>query len=389
MPTTSTSKINFKIIDWMRGLAALYVVLNHSHGGLFTNATEYSLHVNPKPNWHWWEKLSMYILDQTNLGVEFVILFFILSGFSIAHSLNSNEKVLPFYQRRLVRLYPPYVLGIIWAIVAFMAIAIIAPQVFGTGVEGEGPFNSLFYKFVAPKSILFNLVYIPTNLALTPQYWSLPFEIIFYFLIPWLIRRFNIYGILSVLVFTIGWFHYGISFMDADTAPIFLQHFIDFNIFFVVGILLYRYRDFFIINYKIGKKTSILLLFVIFEITGQLKLHMFHQHTTKISALLMTVFSAIVIISGLKYQIRFKLLEKIGSFSYTLYVTHVATIYIIKVIFYKLGFGFYNNYSLYEWYFGIISSVLCAWGLYYLAEYPSINYLKKLRKRTVPAIQTP
>jgi len=101
----------------------------------------------------------------------------------------------------------------------------------------------------------------------------------------------------------------------------------------------------------------------------------------------MTLFSFIVLISGLKYEIRFRPLEKIGSFSYTLYVTHVATIYIVKTIFYKLGFGFYNIYSLYEWYFGIVASVLCAWGLYYAAEYPSINYLKKLRKKVRTSMQ--
>src|ERR1700761_6780442 len=123
-------KVNFKVIDWMRGLAALFVVINHSRGQLFTTATQYAEHVKPKANWGAGEWINIVIMQHTSLGVEFVILFFLLSGFSIAHSLNNNDNTAAFYGRRLTRLYPTYIIGIAWAVFVFVMIKIAAPEVF-------------------------------------------------------------------------------------------------------------------------------------------------------------------------------------------------------------------------------------------------------------------
>ena len=73
----SPVKINWNIINWMRGLAALYVVVNHSRGGLFTNTANYITHIAPKDQWSLWEWLNIVLLQHTDLGTEFVILFFI------------------------------------------------------------------------------------------------------------------------------------------------------------------------------------------------------------------------------------------------------------------------------------------------------------------------
>ena len=82
-------KLNFKILDGLRGIASTYVLLNHARGNLLMGGNEYSK-IKPILNWSFTEKLYYSSLQLTTLGTEFVILFFILSGFSIAYSLKNK-----------------------------------------------------------------------------------------------------------------------------------------------------------------------------------------------------------------------------------------------------------------------------------------------------------
>ena len=386
-------KVNFKIIDWMRGLAALYVVFNHSRGFLFTNANEFAAKVEPKASWRWWEWIDIMILQHSSLSVEFVTLFFLLSGFSIAHSLSGEHKVTAFYGRRLIRLYPPYILGIVWALAVFIIIRATASDVFAKSIEGHLPLDIAYEKFGSFKVLLSNLLYMPIGNYLTPQYWSLPYEVIFYLSIPWFIRRFRLYAISTVAIFILGCFLYGALVLDTDDAltvtimhhqilTFYLpQYFIDFNIFFLIGFLFYKYKDVIIEKFRLNKWLSIGLLFVLFEFMVIVKAYKFQNQPNKVTDLIMVLFTFILIFASLKYQIRIKWLEKIGTFSYTLYVTHVASIFLVKLVLYKLGFHFYDIYNLYSWCLGIVAAVFFAWVLYYAAEYPSMNYLKKIRVR--------
>ncbi len=391
--TEQTYKVNFKIIDWMRGLAALYVVFNHSRGFLFTSANDYAARVAPKSQWHWWERLDFIAMQHANLSVEFVTLFFLLSGFSIAHSLSGEHKVSAFYSRRLVRLYPPYLMGIVWAFIVFIIIRAFASDVFLKTIEGHLPLDYAYKKFGSAKTIIFNLLYMPIGNYLTPQYWSLPYEVIFYLMIPWAARRFKLYSFVTVAIFIYGCFRFGPLVLDTDDAltvhlfnheilTFYLpQYFIDFNLFFLIGFLFYKYKDKIMHRFRLNKWISIAILFVLFELMVIIKAYKFHNDPNKITDMMMVLFTFILIFGSLKYQIRIKWLEWIGGFSYTLYVTHVASIFLVKLVAYKLGFHFYNIYNLYSWYFGIIVAVCCAFLLYHVAEYPSVKYLKKMRAK--------
>src|SRR6185369_5509062 len=114
---------------------------------LFTDAMQYATQVTPKSHWSYWEWFNMILMQHTDLGTEFVILFFVLSGFSIAHSLSANTDMKAFYVRRAIRLYPPYVLGIIWAIVVFLIIKEDAATIFYKPSEGNVPLAVEFNKF--------------------------------------------------------------------------------------------------------------------------------------------------------------------------------------------------------------------------------------------------
>ncbi|MCB0700640.1 MAG: acyltransferase [Chitinophagales bacterium] len=379
--TDTTYKIDWRIINWLRGLAAFYVVVNHSRGFLFTDTASYSANVNPQSNWAFWEWLQVRIMQFTNLGSEFVVFFFLLSGFSIAHSLRSNNDTKEFYKRRLLRLYPTYVLGIVWAIIAFVIISIFASPVFYAGVEGQEPLLRYYHYFIDLKALLLNLIYIPTDNYLTHQYWSLPHEVIFYLLAPWVIKKYRWMGIVALSWYLIGWAFSGISQNEPDSSPIFLQFTSDYAIYFFIGILFYRYKDRLISSFRLNKTATIVLGIVLFMSVSLMKGYVFHQVQNKVTGLGITLLAYVLLFGAMKNNIRIKPLERIGEYSYTLYVTHIATIFVLKTITYKMGYGFHLIDNMLIWYFGIFFSVFMAWGLYRVAEQPSTAYVSKMRLR--------
>ena len=96
----------FAFVDALRGFAALSVVLYHAYeGGHITGL------LAELPAW------VTQLLRQGSIGIA---VFFVLSGFVIAHSVAKSRVTLPFVGRfmlrRSLRLEPPYWLAIALAI---------------------------------------------------------------------------------------------------------------------------------------------------------------------------------------------------------------------------------------------------------------------------------
>ena len=112
MTMTEKRKIPFDILDSIRGIASLYVAIGHCRGILWVGGNEFSK-MFPRDTWSIGDYLMFGTSMLTRLAVEFVIVFFVLSGFSIAHSLSGNTSPLQFYKRRFIRIYPSYVAALI------------------------------------------------------------------------------------------------------------------------------------------------------------------------------------------------------------------------------------------------------------------------------------
>ncbi len=376
-----SGSVNFRIVDWMRGFAALGVVTNHARGNLFSTAEDYAREILPRAKWNVFDWADIMAMQQTNVGVEFVILFFVLSGFSIAHSLEKNVDIKAFYFKRLLRLYPPYLMGIGWALLMFWILSLLVPQIYYHSAENHPAFVAFFYKFTDLKTMLRNCLYAPKDNALTVQYWSLSFEVIFYLLAPFIIRKLRWAGVIALGLYALSFWNFGITHFDTNEDSVLANFFFNFNIYFLLGIVLYKKRDFLFQKFPLNKWTSLAALLILFEFMVISKAYLFNQENNKITSLAMALFATIMLIGGLKYAVRIKPLEWVGKFSYTLYLTHMASLFLLKIWAYKHGFHFYLISQPFVWIFGVAAAVAVSYALYYVAEFPSIQFLKSIRKK--------
>ena len=368
--------INFSILDALRGFAALYVCIAHARGLLWTGMVNY-LKKNPYDTWTIYDYSIAAFMSLTKLSGEFVIFFFVLSGFSIAHSLASKSSYLPFLKKRALRLYPTYLLGLLWAAVVLIVAMIYRPEYF-TGLTSSE--NVLLYRFqnstnfFSLKQIINNLLYNPNTSSIIAPYWSLVYEVIFYLLAPLFILRLRWYTIISVLLFVCGFF------FSSNSAL--LNYFFNYNFYFMIGI--YSYHKIPQLE-NLARSVSIsMLLIITIAAMGCMIVIESVSPDNKISMLLSAMLSVFLIANTLQKKIRINWLEKIGEFSYTLYATHFQTILILFIVYDLVGIIETNSLTNpFLWLSAVPISVAVAYLFYVVTEKKVKQYLNNLRSARV------
>lgn len=358
-------RINFSLLDGLRGLAAFYVLLGHCRGKLLIGGNQFAESV-PIDQWTLGDKLYYGSLQLTSLSREFVILFFVLSGFSIAYSLTRQTNLIDFYKKRLVRLYPPYILALLWAFVIF--------YFYNDYWHYIGDEHSVFGTW---QRTISNLFYVPDG-EFIPQFWSLTFEVLFYLIAPFLLvqlgtRKFYLW--FSLIIYAASLVY---SPWQTTSENIFLGFLLDYNVYFAFGVFTFwnleRLEKFSFFGTK--RNSWLLLLAIPVLIATNYKLGFY----TKTNLLLSALVSVALIVFVLKYEMKNRLLIWMGQFSYTLYITHYASLFFFIILLRhfipELSLPFNN------WYLWLLSLPFCvfiAWLLYFMAEAPSKKYLDRLR----------
>lgn len=358
-------KVNFKILDGLRGLAATYVVVNHSRGFIQKGGAELAKEI-PVENWSLFNKLFYAGLQVTTLGKEFVVFFFVLSGFSIAHSLTKKPAVLPFYTRRLIRLYPPYLLALVYAALVFWLVSLLAPGML-TSYE-ESVFDNV-------QNIFLNLFYIPKG-NLIDQFWSLTHEVIFYIIIPLcFVRNLKIYLFLSVVFYLAGWIYNWNGLAGNNIPTLFL---FDYNFYFAAGILIYKNYEKALGVFSMGKTQFWIVSGFIFILSVIIKFKMGDDN--RVTPLLFCYLSVLMLVNFLKYQISNSVFRFLGNLSYTIYISHIASIYLFILIMNEFGImAGRTTGNPVIWPFAVVYSLLLSVPMYWAAEKPTKRILDKLR----------
>src|SRR5258706_8140579 len=174
----------FTFVDALRGIAALNVVLFHAVGGHHIPALFAAM-----PAW------LQAILEHGDVGVA---VFFVLSGFVIAHSLRPEgltaADVGRFMLRRSIRLDPPY-----WAaIVTTMALSVLASAMVKDRTVDH------FTTIQVAEHILYLQELLKIK-EINPVFWTLCMEIQFYLVFAVLLLTRSRAILLTAFAFSLIW----------------------------------------------------------------------------------------------------------------------------------------------------------------------------------------
>lgn len=145
----------FANIDGLRAVAALCVMVEHMFGDLLRQTA---------PGAGPMRAMGTALSQSVSLGRYGVAIFFLISGFVVPFSIRGERPLAHFAISRLFRLYPA-----LW-----FALAVLAATAW---VSGEPP---------ATATVLANMTMAPTILGqpwLSPIYWTLFVELVFYLLV--------------------------------------------------------------------------------------------------------------------------------------------------------------------------------------------------------------
>jgi peptidoglycan/LPS O-acetylase OafA/YrhL len=209
--------IRLDFLDGIRGLAALYVLLHHIWLTSFPLSAKYgaTCHIClDAPVWSTWLRW----------GHLSVVVFIVVSGFSLALAPMRNADRLPggfrrYIYRRAWRILPPY-----WAALALSCLLIVAST-------GQYTGRTVDAKAVVVHALLVNNVI--DSAKPNPPFWSIAVEWQIYFVFPILLLAVRKYGslvmacgtvALTILAYILGLRHEALAnLLDLDphfTAPL-------------------------------------------------------------------------------------------------------------------------------------------------------------------------
>ncbi|HEX3023866.1 MAG TPA: acyltransferase [Chitinophagaceae bacterium] len=314
----SDSKNHYKILDGLRGVAAVIVVMFHIME-TFTGGDH-----------------TKQIINHGYLAVDF---FFVLSGFVIGYAYDDrwNKMSLKgFFKRRLIRLHPMIIAGMVIGAVLFY-------------FQDSAAYNKIsevpVWKLITVMLIGFTLLPVPPSLEirgwsemhpLDGPAWSLFFEYIANILYALFIRKFS-NTLLSVLVFIAGaaLIHLAVTSPNGDVIggwsvePAQLR--IGFTRLlypFFAGLLLSRVaKPSKIKNAFLWCSLLLILVLAMPRVGGKEHLWMNGLYD---SLCIVFIFPVIVFIGasgGITGKTSSSLNKFLGDISYPLYITHYAIIY--------------------------------------------------------------
>ena len=160
-------KRHLDFLDPLRGFAILLVFLYHALGAAYGM---------DQLSWGTWTRDfnvsgSFLLLFPATLGWMGVAVFFVISGFCIHLSFSRQPDWSMFVQRRFYRIYPPYLLVLLF----FAVIYPLSRLHFNNGYD--------FAQIISHAFLIHNLDY-RSHFGLNPSFWSVAVEVQLYALYP-------------------------------------------------------------------------------------------------------------------------------------------------------------------------------------------------------------
>ncbi len=367
---------NLRQLHIIRGLAALYVAIGHAKVVFWSGGQDY-LQQYPRSEWGVLD-YGLFALDMASSAAqEFVIVFFLLSGFFIAFSFDRNNwTIKSFLVNRMLRIYPPYLFSAILAVLVFGFIGYYNEYLFSPDIDKAINFrmrNS--YNELNWETTLRSLFFLPNKdyIAGNFSYWSLLPEWLFYIMVPFVITKRKIMVSIFAIFFVVDltFFHIGHSHLWLFVSR--------YGFYFFLGAIFFdfvksdKWRP-----YLKSSILSYLAVFILLMSTIGLGI-LEYKPWSHLSACALTM---VAILTMLKYPVEQKIVYRLGVFlgdiSYSLYVLHLPIYYFLLAILTKET-GIYMYYSRIYWLM-IPIAVLLSYVGYLLVEKQSITWIKRLKR---------
>lgn len=364
-PTYLSSKPHYEILDGLRGVAALMVVLFHI------------LEVYSAGN-H-----ADQVINHGYLAVDF---FFVLSGFVIGYAYDDRWNKMSykdFFKRRLIRLQPMVVIGMIIGAIAFY----FSDSTIFANISEVPVWKVLLVMllgcFMIPMPLSMDIRGWQETYPLNGPGWSLFFEYIANILYALVIRRFS-KTMLSILVFLAGCalIHFAVTNPNGDiiggwslTGEQLRVGFTRLTYPFFAGLLLSRVAKLTQIKGAFWLCSFLVILILSIPRIGGDKLWMNGLYDAFSIIFLFPLIVYLGASGKVKGKYSTSVCKFLGGISYPLYITHYPLIYIYTgwVVDHKPSWqsGLLWGSILY------ISSILIAYACLKLYDEPVREWLKK------------
>ena len=359
------ARIPSEVLDFLRGAAAVYVLINHARGAFFAGGQR----IIESGHHSLWDLGAIAALQLTSLGSESVVLFFVVSGFAMANSVRYSPDVGRFYLKRFVRIWPPYVaaIGVAFSICAFMIY--YAPN--------HAISQRCAQEICSPVRILQMLVYVNPSTAITPQFWSLPYEIVFYVVCPFLLAggsRIILVFATSVVFCVASAFVFGV---ELNPAGNFAGNFlVNELLFFMAGVMTFHFLD------RIPTiRPKWLAVWTVLLLAGMLGIKLLLGFSNLPSNFCMIAL-AVLLIRNLPLNIAKYKPTNWGFFSYSIYIFHFSFV-ALGSFFVDVRYGLTQDKmtSYWGWILTVPPILLFCWLLYNVTEKYSNLAVGRLRAR--------
>lgn len=360
------ARVPSEVLDFLRGLAAVYVLVNHARGAFFAGGQQ-MLETGHNTLWDWG---AIAALQLTGMGTEFVILFFVVSGFAMANSLQYSTDLGSFYLKRIIRIWPPYLAAIGIAVVIGLFLIHHAPT--------HPVARRSAAELLDPLRVFLMAFYVlPSTPALTPQFWSLPYEVVFYLLCPLVLvtqRRVRSLCAIAIVASLTAAIMFGLEFNSVGN---FFGNFLGHEmLFFMVGAMAFHFIDRVPL---LGPKWLALWSAGFFAATVGIKTWM--GFTNSLSNVCMIVL-AVLLIRNLPLGIARYKPTNLGFFSYSIYLFHFAFVALGSFLL-EVDFGITQKHmtSYFAWVISIPPILFLCWILYHLVEKHCNAAVSRIRSR--------
>lgn len=332
---------NYSYIDALRGIAILMVVAVHVSQSRTLNISDFA---------H----------SFLNFGSRGVQLFFIVSGFTLFMSFNNrfekeNRYILNYAIRRFFRIAPMYYLAILF----YTNVILIYPP------HKEGIILNVLFLHGWSVEWLNNVV---------PGSWSVGVEMMFYIILPFIFLKIkNLDQALKFFVYAIVFkaiveyiIRANVKTSNIEELNLFLKFYLPNQLpIFCLGIITY-----FIVVRKENtlsfvKQSTLFMLTAVLGITLFCKTNVLLDEFVSFGIFFVFL---VVFMSRSNGIINNWLLQQIGIFSFSIYLSHFAVIHILETFsFYYIKFGGIFDF-IYRYLLVIICTTLVSAITYYLIE---------------------